>query len=187
MQPRAELRHADHLAGEVMVVEPDPTARPQHPLQLGEEARLIEPVHTRTARGRVERRVGEGHLLRVPEQVVRTGRAPGRTEHLRRNVDTHHGRRVRGERHGRHPGAARDVERALDLRVAHHGEDARERSRMVERPAVVVDTADARRRERVVDPIRKRKRHGATPSTCGSACASCRRGPRPRPHRRDSA
>ena len=106
-------------------------------------------------------------------------------QHLARRVDPDDEGRDVGERHGRHAGAAREVERAIDRRVADDRLDARQRTRMMERATALVQRPDSRRRERVRD-FRLRRRHAGPPSTFESACA-IRRARRLRPSRRGTA
>ena len=146
VQPVAELGNVDHLADEVVVVEADPTAGPQHPVQLGEERVLVEPVHARATRGRAERRRHERHPLRAAEQVAarRGARRAARS--------------ISGDRSTPTTVAACAASATVDIpvphamsrarstvRVADDRDDALERARMVERPAAVVVHADARR------------------------------------------
>ena len=61
---------------EVVVVQTDPPGRAHDARELGEESRLVEPVHTRTARHRVERTrpldpLHEGALARALTSICR--------------------------------------------------------------------------------------------------------------------
>ena len=64
-----------------MVVQADPAVVPQDAPELGEEALLVEPVHARTARHRVERLVGERQPLGAREHERRAVRRPSGTQH----------------------------------------------------------------------------------------------------------
>ena len=177
----AELGNVDHLAHEVVVVQADPAARPQHAAQLREEPRpgRTSARPNNTSPRRTTRR-GTG-ALGVREEI-RAVRAHGAPRAASRAT-----RRPRPRTSARSPSAtvdmpvphARSSARA-DRRVTDDRPDARERTRMMERAAAVVERTDARRRERVRAPVRRRRRHAGPPSRCGSACAT-RPAPSPSP------
>ena len=158
MDPLLQALHPWHRLVHHVPQEPQPALGTQHPVDLADRRRPVEPVEGLRDGHRVDRGVAEGDRLGGPGEHRDAGEGVDEpVAHLVDRLNRHDVGAARLERAGELAGARREVQHAPPRADAEHGAEVVDRVVRVVRPCALIAVGPGEPRRRALEVLRHQK------------------------------